>query len=144
MKEVVTNDGKKWRPRRPADVVQSAVKEYLQSKGCIKTSFGELRYDSNYERDRIYQLQSDTNIVKLIRCKDFIPYQIDGVTKNYNPDFYIEYKNGKKVVEEVKPSKFVNMFNNRDKFSAAKNFYKDKGIIYKVILENKIYGKKIA
>ena len=114
------------------------------NKGTIETRFGLLRFDSWYERDRIKQLVNDIEVVNLARCQDLIPYEFNGVKRNYNPDFFIEYVNGKKVVEEIKPNRFVNKFNNREKFSAAKILYKEKGIKYKVILENIIYGKRIA
>jgi transposase-like protein len=114
------------------------------TKGKENTPFGDIYFDSNYEQIRIKQL-IDNNDVKLIsRCNDYILYKCNGKERRYNPDFYIEYKNGRKVVEEIKPYDFVNKFNNREKFSAAKSFYKDKSIVYKVVLENIIYGKKIA
>lgn len=108
--------------------------------GKINTSFGIIHHDSSYERDRIIQLTQDENISFFGRCKDRIKYKIeDDIIKGYIPDFYIEYKDGRKIVEEVKPFVFIKKFNNLIKFKSAKEFYKNKNIIFRVTTESAIY-----
>ncbi len=117
---------------------------YKGIHGSLKTQHGEIFYDSTYERDRIHQHLQNDQIRLLTRCKDKIQYNCNGIIKYYNPDLYIEYNNGNKIVEEIKPFTFINKFSNRDKFSSAKKFYKNSNIIYKVITEIIIYGKRAA
>jgi hypothetical protein len=108
-------------------------------KGNIDTVFGNIHYDSGYERDRIKQLTQDENVSFLGRCRDRVKYEDEGKTKCYAPDFYIEYKDGRKIVEEVKPFTYIKKFNNLIKFKSAKNFYKEKQIIFRVATETAIY-----
>jgi transposase len=110
-------------------------------KGVLNTRFGDIYFNSSYERDRIIQLEKDQNIFDLRRCDDFIEYEINGKTRRYNPDIKITYIQGKEVVEEIKPFCMINKLNNRIKITNAKSFYKKKDIIYKVITEKIIYGK---
>jgi len=112
-------------------------------KGKVKTKYGEIYYDSWYERDRLIQLDSNEEITSIQRCKDRIKYQDqNGIEKSYIPDFFIEYKDGTKIVEEVKPFPLLEKFNNPVKFKCANEFYKDKNIIFKTISEVTIYGNE--
>lgn len=111
-------------------------------KGNIETRFGLIHFDSLYERDRIIQLNSDVNIIKFSRCKDYIKYTYNGIEKRYLPDFFIEYSDGKIIVEEIKPSALTNSLSNPEKFKEAISFYKEKNISFRVITELEIYGKK--
>ena len=113
--------------------------------GNIETKFGKIYYDSGYERDRINQLTKDESVVLLKRCSDRIKYQNkEGIIRNYLPDLHIEYKDGRIIVEEIKPYNFIKKFDNLIKFKCAKEFYKTQNIIFKVTTETKIYGKRFA
>ena len=86
------------------------------------------------------KFNENENISFFGRCKDRIKYKIeDDIIKGYIPDFYIEYKDGRKIVEEVKPFVFIKKFNNLIKFKSAKEFYKNKNIIFRVTTESAIY-----
>lgn len=110
-------------------------------KGVLNTKFGNIYYNSSYERDRIKQLELDESVLFVNRCMDLISYELEGKTRLYNPDLYVQYVCGKKCVEEIKPFAMINKLNNRIKISSAKSFYKESDIIYKVVTEKIIYGK---
>lgn len=110
-------------------------------KGFVDTRFGRIYFNSSYERDRINQLEVDNNVSYFGRCTDIIKYRLEDKIRHYNPDFLVIYNGGKKVVEEVKPFVMINKLNNRIKMASAKEFYKDKGIVYKVVTERIIYEK---
>lgn len=52
-------------------------------------------------------LDSNNNVVKWASEEFFIPYfnPLDGKEHRYFPDYFVSFKNGKKIVVEVKPHK---------------------------------------
>jgi hypothetical protein len=68
----------------------------------IKTNNLEY-YGSSYELNRMIELDTDIEVISWTKQHPFlIKYVVDDITKSYKPDFYIEYSNGVKCVEEVK------------------------------------------
>ena len=112
------------------------------TKGNIKTPFGKLHFDSSYEEDRIKQHLADNTVRLISRCKDWIPYTFENKNIHYVPDLYVEYENGDKIVEEIKPYIFLDRGKNPFKIEAARNFYKEKDITYRIITEKDIYNRK--
>jgi transposase len=113
-------------------------------KGVLNTRFGSIYFNSSYEEDRLLQLELNKKVVMVKRCEDLIEYELEGKIKRYNPDLLVIYKNGKQVVEEIKPFVMINKINNRLKIDAAKKYYKCIGIKYKVITEIVIYEKRAS
>jgi transposase-like protein len=125
------------------NIIKNGASSYWNTKkGDIDTVFGKIHYDSGYERDRINQLVKDENILFLGRCQDVIKYQGNDSERCYAPDLYIKYKDGREIVEEVKPFTYIKKFNNLNKFKSAKKFYKTRNIVFRVVTETKIYGKR--
>ena len=61
------------------------------------------QYHSSWEKQRMIELDGDENVIYWTKKHSFIiKYEHNGKTKRYVPDFYIEYKNGDKAIEEVK------------------------------------------
>lgn len=113
-------------------------------RGKVITPLGEIYCDSSWEEDRIKQHLSDENVKTVRRCKDHIQYLTeDGKTHRYNPDLYIEYIDGKKAIEEIKPFNMIKIGINLIKFKAAKSFYNDKDVTFRVVTEQHIYGKSV-
>lgn len=108
-------------------------------KGKVQTKFGKIYFDSAYERDRLIQLNSVEEITSIQRCKDRLKYQ---GSSNYVPDFFIEYKDGRMVVEEVKPFSMIEKGKNPLKFKHAREFYSDKNIVFRIATEVDIYGSE--
>ncbi len=97
---------------------------------------GWIRADSRYELVRMSQLDNDPNVVYWTKAAvERVPYS-EG--RYYVPDFYIEYKDGKKVVEEIKPIYCISDENILQKESAARKYFNAKQIEYKIVTENDI------
>lgn len=107
----------------------------------IKTKFNSaknntaLNADSVYELARFYQLESDVSVKSFSRSKDRIPY---GENSTYVPDIEIIYKDGSKVVEEIKPAFKVEDEKVQAKVKGAEQYYSNKDIVYRIITENDI------
>lgn len=72
--------------------------------GSYVKKSGEIEYyRSSYELERMIQLDNDSSVINwTVKHGIRIPYTINGIKKNYLPDFLIEYANGRIVLEEVK------------------------------------------
>lgn len=94
--------------------------------------------DSIWEAVRMEQLDNDNTVINWEKSTERIPYIKDNIEHYYVPDFKIFYKNNEIVVEEIKPSCFLNDEVNKIKFEVAKKFYDKKNIKYKIVTENEI------
>lgn len=123
----------------PTSIERSSRKYVFQSDkmGCwIPTS-------STFEYVRVQQLENDPDVVAFGRCRDAIPYVFEGSARHYNPDFYVEYRDGRRVVEEIKPFALVPSPLNVKKFLAAIDFYANSGKRFDVRTEIEIGTKEI-
>lgn len=60
-------------------------------------------YHSSWELDRMVELDSNCDVLLWTKQhKIVISYPYNGITCRYYPDFFIEYKNGNIVIEEIK------------------------------------------
>lgn len=140
---VIKSLGNKRRSRSEALAMRASkglIKKSYGKKGNVSTRFGLIFFDSSYEEDRINQLNENQSVVMLRRCKDRIKYVKGDKIAHYNPDLYVEYSNGVKIVEEMKPIKYIESDINLLKIAAAKQHYLNVGVIYNVITEREIYG----
>lgn len=126
----------------------------------------ELLANSSYELARFIELEEDNSVILYTKDVETICY--NNCNNHYTADIYIEYENGKKVVEEVKPNWYLNYMNKtldliktsteEDisvklnispksvkkfllsdlKFKEAKEYFKGKGIEYKIVTEDNI------
>jgi hypothetical protein len=61
------------------------------------------RFDSMLELFRMQQLDVDACVSSWTKRHGItIPYEVDGVTRNYVPDFLIVMSDGRRIIEEVK------------------------------------------
>ena len=106
-------------------------------------------YHSSWEENRMNELDLDDNVIKWTKKHNIIiKYKHDGIIKSYLPDFYIEYKNGVNVLEEVKGYiSDIPMFILKKE--AAEDYCDKNNMIYKINFmknyeryKNLIYGKK--
>lgn len=95
--------------------------------------------DSKMELFRMSMLDADVKIKTWTRTVPIIPY--DG-NRNYRPDFYIEYEDGRKVVEEIKPLYQHTQEINKMKWEAAQKFCRELGFEFRVVSENEMGGAK--
>jgi len=103
-------------------------------KGRYKsTKAGTVHYDSSYELRRFKELDFDNTVLAWGRCKDKILWSDEeGNAHYYNPDLFINYDSNIVVVEEIKG--YVNEHTNK-KIEAARSFYSNKNIEFRVIYE---------
>jgi hypothetical protein len=122
--------------------------------------------NSSYELARFLELEKDSSVLYYTKDVETICY--NDCNNNYTADIYIEYVDGRKVVEEVKPNwylnymkkvlslvdylsheqiaeklnisiKSINKFIMSDlKFKEARSYFIAKGIEYKIITEDDI------
>ena len=98
-------------------------------------------YDSSWEYRRMKELDHDESIVSWSRCKDKIKWsEISGKTHYYNPDFDILYKNGERVVEEIK-----GYYNAEAQFKieAAKDYYAKINVVFRVLDNEALFDNEL-
>ena len=94
--------------------------------------------DSLWEAVRMEQLDNDVKVLSWEKGVDRIEYfDMYGKKHYYIPDFKIFYINNI-IVEEVKPYNQIQLPINIIKFDAAKKYYENLGIKYKIVTENEI------
>lgn len=129
----------------------------------------EILANSSYELARFLELEVDENVILYTKDVETICY--NDCKNNYTADIYIEYKDGRKVVEEIKPNWYLKYMNKtlslienttqEDiaiklnispksvkkfllsdlKFKEAEKYFTGKGIEYKIITEDNINTK---
>lgn len=80
---------------------------------------GNFTTKSSYETRYARMLEADKDVVKFIYEPCAIPYEFEGVTLYYIPDFLVEYVNDKMVLVEVKPRKLLSLPKNQAKIAAG-------------------------
>lgn len=94
----------------------------LFSEKCGK----EIRYDSQIELKFFEKLELAKDVVDYgSQCAE-IPYK--NKTKKYIPDFYIQFKNGRIAIGEIKLVREMGYYYNWEKWNAMKNFCIDNGL----------------
>ena len=94
-------------------------------------------WESQLERDYIYLLEIDTDIVAYCEQPFTIAYDRHNRRKKYTPDFLVERKCSKQVVE-VKPNSKVESFINSDRFLGITSFCSSSGMEFVIVTEKTI------
>lgn len=117
---------------------------YKSKKGCYKSkkSNEELIYDSQYELDFIKLCDLDKTIKNIARADIKIPYLLDGITKNYLPDFIITTIDGNKILVEIKPNRMKYWDKNLLKSIAGRKYCKKNNLKYLLVTEDILYKNK--
>lgn len=107
---------------------KSCKKGYVLNKTTNKDEF----YHSSWEEIRMIELNDDNKIKKWTKKHNIvIEYEIDGKFFKYLPDFYIEYVDGRIIIEEVK-GYIENVEIFLSKMKALKNYCEKKSIEFSV------------
>lgn len=99
---------------------------------------GECKYRSGWEQKYMVHLDENPEVVTWSYEKLAIEYVSNQKTKKirkYYPDFQVEYKDGKKVVIEIKPSRKLEQATVVKKIRAAKEWCTVHGLTYKLLTE---------
>lgn len=99
---------------------------------------GECKYRSGWEQKYMIYLDSSPDVVTWSYEKLIIEYVSNQKTKKirkYYPDFQVEYKDGSKVVIEIKPSRKLDQATIVKKIRAAKEWCTAHNLTYKILTE---------
>lgn len=100
---------------------------YYNKKNRIKEFF-----HSSWEEKLMNELDNDINVTNWTKKhKIIIKYKHNGILKSYIPDFFIEYMDGNKVIEEVK-GYIDNISVFKLKKKAAEKYCLENGFKYKI------------
>ncbi len=120
----------------------------VSKKGTLanlkKTPYGREDYDSALEREYMVELERDPGVKNWTKKHGIkIPYKILGLTRNYLPDFLVEYKDGSKEIHETKGLPLLLWLSTKIKGTTAEQFCKGQGWKYKMITKGSLafYGK---
>ena len=100
----------------------------IYTKGGLCRSPIELEYFNELDRD--------DNVLNYLPEPFKIPYQYENKDSNYIPDVLIHYVNGMKKLVEIKVLKEVSEPRNIAKFNAAKEYARNNGMEFKIIVRH--------
>jgi len=93
-----------WRERRSRQTAARIRKGGYWERGyCDTSKEGRLYYMSGWEQRRWLELDGDSEVTSFTRHPCQVPYLWEGVQHLYLPDVLIQYRDGTKVLEEIKP-----------------------------------------
>lgn len=99
---------------------------------------GECKYRSGWEQKYMIYLDDHPDVMTWSYEKLVIEYISNQKTKKirkYYPDFQIEYKDGKKVIVEIKPSRKMKQATVLKKIKAAIEWCTAHDLTYKILTE---------
>lgn len=107
--------------------------------GLKKNSEGIAKYDSILERDYMIELEQDPAIKSWTKKHNIkIPYKYLGLfTRNYLPDFLVEYNDNTREVHEGKGLPLLFWASTKSKRVAAQEWCKVHGMRYKVVTQGR-------
>ena len=107
--------------------------------GLKKNLEGTASYDSLLERDYMIELEQDPAVKSWTKKHGIkIPYTFLGLfTRNYLPDFLVEYNGGSKEIHEGKGLPLFFWDSTKAKRAAAQEWCKIHGMKYKVITQGR-------
>lgn len=94
-------------------------------------------WESQLERDYIYLLEIDPNVISYQGQPFTIAYDRYDKRRKYTPDFFVQRKGSKQVVE-VKPTSKVEKFKNSYRFSQIINFCSFNDLEFAILTEDVI------
>lgn len=136
---------KSFSERLAGSVGRQFGREIVGKKGVFHTVKGGawIHTDSTYEFARLEQIESMPGILVIDRCRDRIEYHFDGVRRTYTPDFRLEFDDGRVVIEEIKPERYLPDLKVTAKIEAAQVYYRARGIVFRVVVEKDIGADRI-
>jgi len=100
-----------------------------------KQNSGKIKYRSSWELKFMLWCDKNDNITKVLSEGVKIPYiDVDGKSRNYFPDFVIEY-HGKRLLIEIKPKSQTTDGTNLRKFESARKFCEQRNMEFVVLTE---------
>lgn len=94
-------------------------------------------FESLIERDFIYLLDFDPDVVSFTEQPLTIEYEHEGKVRSYTPDFHV-IKNGQNWLVECKPQQMLRTGPNQRKFAAGQTWCAARGWQFEVITDEQI------
>jgi hypothetical protein len=94
-------------------------------------------FESLIERDLIYLLDFEPDVMWFTEQPFAISYQYEGKALNYTPDFHV-IRADQNTLVECKPQKFINTDDNQRKFAAAQAWCAAKGWVFQVVSDRQL------
>lgn len=124
-------------PRKPRKRKRKRKSHYHRGTH-VSPIAGECKYRSGWEQKYMVHLDENPDVVTWSYEKLIIEYVSNQKTKKvrkYYPDFQVEYKDGKKVVIEIKPSRKLEQATVVKKIRAAMAWCTMHDLTYKILTE---------
>ena len=96
-----------------------------------------IAFESLIERDFIYLLDHDPEVVWFEEQPLTIPYHQEGRAFSYTPDFHL-VEGDRHVLVECKPDRFVGKDENRRKFATVRDWCAQHGWIFRVVTDEQV------
>ena len=127
-------------PEQLENYSKAAIKRVVEGKSCNHSYFkrgyfdssksnAQFFYRSSYEKRMMICLEQDNNVILYAHEPFYIKY---GIGKRYLPDFLIHYKNGRKVLLELKNNWNKTLEETRIKQLAGEAYCAERGWQYKL------------
>ncbi len=97
-----------------------------------------VQFESTLERDLIYLLDFDPQIVEFEEQPLKIAYQHEGKGRGYTPDFQVLFASGQIALLECKPHRFVSKEEHQRKFSAAQAWCDARGWLFQIVTDEQL------
>ena len=121
--------------------VQHGGKNFIGHFPSIKMN-KMIDFESLLERDLIYLLDHDADVLDFMEQPLTIPINTSGRQLQYTPDFLVNTDVGSTLIE-VKPIRFVEEFVSSFKFETARDYCKLRGWKFHVLTEHDIRRKPL-
>ena len=114
------------------------------NRGIISTSknpLGYVEYESCIERDFLLLLIHSPSVLTIYHQYKTIHYMDkNGKDRRYTPDVYVEFRDGRRILVEIKPDEeVINKASKYDeRWNAAREWAEAKGIAFMVLTETDI------
>lgn len=99
---------------------------------------GECKFRSSWEEKYMKFLDADPTVSLWSYEKIIIEYvanKTTGKIRKYYPDFYVEHKDGSKILVEIKQSRKIDQLAVKKKAAAAEAWCKIHGAMYRILTE---------
>jgi hypothetical protein len=94
-------------------------------------------WESQIERDLIYLLEFDSDVIAYREQPIGISYELNGKRHIYTPDFLVQRRNGQQIIE-VKPESEANKSENVELFNCIRPICQEAGYRFIVVTDLKI------
>lgn len=94
-----------------------------------------LYFRSSWEEKMFKYLDKEEEVINFVSEPFFIEYILGKQKKHYIPDLYVEYKDGRKILFEIKPKYFFDYKINQIKWAAAQEYCLKNNLMFVILSE---------